>query len=135
MPPRKTPLRSKGRKAGGFGKQAELKRSGWIARKKGVNPINRERKERDRGDRVYGPYHKWISTLPCVIGGNCFGPVKGHHVKSVGARGEDFGNEVPLCVKHHDEGHTGGWKSFAAKYSIDLQERAYRLAILYPGVK
>lgn len=35
---------------------------------------------------------------------------------------------VPLCGAHHHEGHQKGWKTFEAKYHVDLRALAERLA-------
>lgn len=67
----------------------------------------------------------WVRTLPCLLAdrGGCLGIIIPAHVKTRGAGGDDVGNVVPLCVKHHDEQHHG-IQSFEAKYGLDLAARA-----------
>ena len=51
---------------------------------------------------------------PCTI---CGHPGVAHHVRSVGAGGDDVvENLMVLCQKHHVEVHTRGLTEFAAKY-------------------
>lgn len=54
----------------------------------------------------------------CVVGGNCYGPVCGHHSvrRRNLARRHDKENGVPLCKKHHSELHTIGDFRFFKKY-------------------
>lgn len=93
----------------------------------------RQKKRRDEG-LVYGDYHAWVSGLPCLLahheGHRCWFPVKGHHLSTVGSGGRDEGNEVPACVRAHDELHWSEAK-FEAKYGIDLESLAHRLEALW----
>ena len=57
--------------------------------------------------------------MPCVIPG-CDQLGEAHHVKTRGAGGSDK-DQIPMCHDHHMEGHTGGWKTFEEKYSINLR--------------
>jgi hypothetical protein len=41
---------------------------------------------------------------------------------------------VPLCSRHHGEGHQSGWRTFEAKYGVDLRRQAERLAALSPAL-
>lgn len=116
------------------------RKSGALARNKGVRKTNPERKERVRDGLVYGRYHEWVGHLPCILAGidghACRSYrdgqlVKGHHVKSVGAGGKDRGNEVPMCFTAHIEVHRGQ-KTFEEQHQIDLQSVAAALANFYP---
>ena len=78
----------------------------------------------------YGDYHKWVNGQTCIIS-HCPLPGVGHHVKTVGAGGEDWANEVPLCGIHHNEVHTIGRKTFEAKYRINLSAKAEELSYKY----
>ena len=90
-------------------------------------------RRRAKGD-VYGPYHRYVGTLPCVVGGGgCKGAVAGHHLKTVAAGGKDHGNEVPLCVPHHQTLHIGGRVLFEARFDVDLAEQADRVRQLWEG--
>lgn len=104
-------------------RKTPLKRGGRLKRSP-IKRVNRERaKARRENEKVYGPYHVWISTLPCHFASHeCIGVVKGHHVKTVATGGEDYGNEIPLCVQHHTEAHAGRWtreeqREIAAEYA------------------
>lgn len=83
----------------------------------------------------YGEYHQYIKTLRCLLEhtGECLGPVTGHHVKSIGAGGQDEGNEIPLCVQHHTEIHTLGRKTFAKRNGLDLRNECERLHRQFVG--
>ena len=85
------------------------------------------KRRRNRKPDTYGDYHRYVSKLPCVA---CSHPVRGvgHHVKSIASGGVDHANEVCLCRLHHHEIHTIGRQTFAAKYGLDLQSIAERIA-------
>ena len=83
-------------------------------------PLKRRRRKRPKHGKVYGPYHRWIKGFPCVIGVGCFGDEAGHHIRTVGAGGEDHGNEVPLCVRHHYMVHQQGRLRLSAGYGVDI---------------
>jgi len=45
--------------------------------------------------------------------------IVGHHIKSVGARGDDVpDNLMPLCVEHHNEIHHGR-STFISNYKLE----------------
>ena len=52
------------------------------------------------------------------------GRIEAHHVRVAGdgTTGKKPGDDktVPLCGVHHEEGHRIGWKSFEARYKVDL---------------
>lgn len=92
------------------------------------------------------PAHvRWVKrTFDCSIAGKhqCDGPIDPHHLTS--GEGVDrvaFGRSsdmwvVPLCRKAHDEGGTKGWKSFEARYKVDLTKIAADLWRTSPhGIK
>jgi len=113
-------------------KRGEIKRSTPMPRE------NRKRKQKRAVEGlVYGPYHRWIETLPCHIAGKhtCGGRIVGHHVKHVGNGGQDYGNEVPLCSDAHtDSGiavHTQGPDSFDTMFNVDLKSEALRYATMW----
>lgn len=75
-------------------------------------------------------YTDWIRTMPCVI---CGGWAEVAHVKSRGAGGNDLGNCVPLCRKHHQQQHDMGIKSFQAQWNVDLHDHAAWYADRWEG--
>ena len=61
--------------------------------------------------------------------------IHAHHVVSRGARGSDK-LCVPLCAKHHAEGHRTGWRTFQKRHDVDLKREArdcYALYVLEQG--
>lgn len=75
--------------------------------------------------------------MPCLLmSSECVGRTHAHHHR----KGTDGGmglkpsdrNAVNLCMRHHSEGHTIGWKAFEAKHKVDLGAEAIRLANLSP---
>lgn len=93
-------------------------------------------------ERVRSPAHlAWVREHFCaasfmslgyiVVGGLCHGRIEAHHAElpGEGAMGIKPGDDrcVPLCGKHHEEGHRIGWKSFEEKYRINLGEVAKAL--------
>jgi len=98
-----------------------------------LNPVNRERRERrKKDDDVYGSYHRYVQELPCILADRheCAAAV-GHHVKSVGAGGKDYANEVPLCLRHHEEVHRTGRETFEERHGVDLNLIAAGIAERY----
>lgn len=75
-------------------------------------------------------YVSWVRGQHCVVQG-CHRPGEPMHVRSRGAGGEDRGNVVPCCRRHHDEAHVIGHLSFAKRYQLDLQKLAGRYLRLY----
>lgn len=90
-----------------------------------IPKTNPKRKaKRAAEDVVYGSFFRYVRTLPCAVmgeGSPCIGAVDGHHMRSVGAGGQDAANTVPLCRGHHSEWHTIGPKRFDARYFNDLR--------------
>jgi len=96
-----------------------------------VRMVNQHRKKRMRRDpetghvHTYGAYHRWIKGKNCevVVIGNrqsdCEGKVTGHHMKTVGSGGRDFGNEVPLCNRHHKLIEDEGASAFQKKTGVN----------------
>lgn len=71
-------------------------------------------------------------TVGCLVCGHeSIETVELHHVRCAATSGVGLKppNEflVPLCSKHHREGHQIGWKTWQEKYEIDL---AAEVAIL-----
>ena len=66
----------------------------------------------------------WLKSWGCVVK-HCHNglPLHIHHVRSRGAGGT-WKDTLPLCRNHHREIHDTGVETFAAKYDIDLAERA-----------
>ena len=112
-------------------RQKARKHSRVMKRRKGTKragtPIpkrNRKRQRKRKADgKVYGPLHRAVCELPCFLAGHplheCLGPVKGHHVKSVGSGGTDEDGEIPACVRAHDELHWSEVK-VEQKYGVNL---------------
>lgn len=105
-----------------------LRRSGSLKRGARLRPTNPERKL-ERYARNYGDRGAIVRAMPCLLlaAGGCKGAVEAAHVKSRGAGG-DRRSLVPLCMGHHNEQHTQGAKTFAAKYEVDLSAAAARIA-------
>lgn len=94
-----------------------------------MTKVNRARlKARRKKDTAAQAELCW--DLPCVACG--IEPTdeiqtQAHHILSKGSGGTDM-HCVPLCHLHHREGHTIGWKTWQAKWGIDLKEVAAGLA-------
>lgn len=90
---------------------------------------------------------QWIRRLPCVIcrrlssdphliftaayGSYMGGPSDAAHVKTRGSGGDDIGNLIPLCRRHHQEQHRIGVRSFEDRHLVDLTYEARSFAALY----
>ncbi len=118
-----------------------IDRTAWNSTLRPGKPLKRGGRLKSRGKRwhrrkaeglVYGPYHDWMAHFPCLINVGCYPQAVGHHVKTVGAGGQDFKNEVPLCVIHHGEVHRIGRKAFERKYGLDLAAIAEQISHQYP---
>lgn len=94
-----------------------------------------------REDAGSSPKHlAWIRRLPCAVrGSDCQGPVHAHHVRSAANSGTGMKPAdrftIPVCARHHDEGHRTGWISFESKYGISLHNLATKLAAASPHLK
>jgi hypothetical protein len=101
-------------------------------------PHKRRRRKADRRKviGVYGDYHSFVSSLPCVLRGKhrCIGRVVGHHLKTVGSGGVDYANEIPCCVQAHAEMHSSEVK-VSEMYNINLRAIARGLAALYSQIE
>lgn len=81
---------------------------------------------------VLGPYHKFTQTLECWVAKSS--PIKhvcrrldpdrplidGHHDRTRGAGGLDYGNELPLCQWMHHEIHQLGRKKFEERFRVSV---------------
>jgi hypothetical protein len=118
------------------------------ARKKRVNPSNSARKRKMRKDpetgitHTYGAYHRFIKRQRCEVetrgnGNKCWRPDyqvrkglwDGHHRKRVGSGGRDYGNELPLCRRHHRMIEQEGEAKFQRKTGVDPAAAAERWRI------
>lgn len=103
--------------------------------KRSTKPIKRSPITRKKGKpkrfavRRVPEYAAWIRNGWCILGGACEGFTEAAHVRSRGAGGDDVGNLVRLCKKHHAEQHTLGIRSFQRKYCIDMKLAAETLAL------
>jgi len=102
-----------------------------------LRKYNRKRQaKRKAGDRVKGSYFRWAKTKPCtfLFRGNhrCWGGMTAHHVRSVGAGGEDFENCLPVCEGMHSEIHSSTKEEIWMRYQVDMRAEAKRLAKEYP---
>lgn len=89
-----------------------MKRGKPIARKKGLNPVNRKRRKKNSA-RAYGPKERreWVKTLHCrvaikvfALGGfsPCSGDIDQAHVGNGGmSRKADASWVFPCCNRHH----------------------------------
>lgn len=102
--------------------------------RKPMPKVNEERlKRREEQGLVYGPYHRWVETQPCILTGHQLhecefylgrSGIEGHHLKTVASGGKDAGNEVSVCAKLHDLLHQHGKTWAEARYpglSLDLE--------------
>lgn len=89
-----------------------------------------------QSERVRSPSHlAWVRGFSCLAFGRdpegCDGRIEAHHVSEDGNAGMGIkapdSEAVPLCAKHHAQGHAIGWATFAARYGIDLLAHAARL--------
>ena len=96
----------------------------------------REVTTRFKMPRVRSSTHlEWIRSLPCIVPGCRVWRLTGvhaHHVR-IGAGtalkpGDDM--TIPACYSHHSQGHDRGWKTFEAKYGLNLEACAAWLAFL-----
>ena len=68
----------------------------------------------------------WIRAQPCFLHRpECRGMrIHAHHERRGGGAGwaqkPDDRYALPLCARHHAEGHNGGWRTFERKYNCDL---------------
>ena len=92
-----------------------------------------------RVPRKHFPSHlAWLRGFVCCVHerGDCEGRIEAAHVRlgahaGMGQKPDDR-RAVPLCAHHHAEQHRIGEASFAAKYKIDLEAVADRLARVSP---
>lgn len=78
---------------------------------------------------VRDPRHlEFIRRQGCVVPGCWRGPVRAHHIRSAKTSGvglkPDDRDTVPMCDDHHHEGHDKGWRTFEARYAVDLTVEA-----------
>ncbi len=55
--------------------------------------------------------------------------IEAHHVRKgagIGLKPSDRA-AAPLCMEHHSEGHTLGWRSFEVRHGLDLTAIAAKL--------
>ena len=103
-----------------------MKRSGGLRRKTPLRQVNPQRAAKRRRE-AFGRRAVVVRTLRCLVGAGCEGAVEAAHVRSRGAGG-DRRDLIPLCSRHHREQHACGIKTFSARYGLDLQAEAARLA-------
>lgn len=130
-------------------KRTGLKRKTPLRRTGGLKRVNKGRKAR-RDAEAFGEQAELCRSLPCVVclppgssdyyqgfaaaqiecelsGGRGYGCQSDpHHIPTRGAGGVDK-DTVPLCRVHHDEWHSTGEHTFAAKYDVDLRAVAAAL--------
>lgn len=91
--------------------------------------------------RVRSQAHlKFVRGFVCAImgraGHECEGKIEAHHVSEDGNAGMGIkapdSDAVPLCSRHHAEGHRVGWETFAARYGVDLLAHAAKLWRISP---
>lgn len=80
-------------------------------------------------ERLRSPRHLvYVRSLPCSVPGCKRGDIHAHHLrKGAGtALKPSDAFTVPLCLAHHDEGHSAGWRTFEVRYGLDLSDIAAR---------
>lgn len=114
-------------------RHTELKRGGWLRRRKPMNRVNRERKAR-RSAENFGDRAPIVREMACLCHGKggeagnpCAPPMQAAHARSRGARGTRR-DLVPLCAQHHFEQHHRGIETFERLYGVDLGAEAERIA-------
>jgi hypothetical protein len=106
------------------------------AKRKMLRQPPQARRRRSRIDKC-SPHLAWIRSLRCLTGRRTCGTfTHAHHVRQCTGAGTAMKPDdrwaVPLCPSHHSEGHTGGWATFEAKYSVNLRAAAEGLAAASP---
>jgi len=130
------------KRSGPIKRKTPLKAGKPLSTKKRIRKSNPEKKRRSRADprsgrrHTYGGYHQWIKRQPCEARGDgkcdlpdyqrARGLVDGHHVKSIASGGRDYGNEIPLCRRHHIWIETYGPTKFTKKTGVDPAAAAER---------
>lgn len=99
----------------GLGRRKDLRRKTPIKKRN----VKRAKK---RYQKAFGDKAKYIRSLPCCACGAA-GPSDPHHVRSRGAGGTSA-DLAPLCRGCHREIHQIGVETFAAKWFLDLREKA-----------
>ena len=113
-----------------------LARTGRLPRRTRIKARNAKRKGSRFPKRRDPAYCAWIRTLPCTADTAwCSGRIECAHVVSRGAGGDDRGNTVPLCLRHHREQHSIGIRSFEQSFRFDLAAIAADLAGRYPAAR
>jgi hypothetical protein len=89
--------------------------------------------------RSYPRHLKFVRGFVCACfkSGACSGRIEAHHVREgasagTGIKPPDY-MAVPLCAVHHAEGHRIGWKTFEAKYAVNLLSEAEKIARVSPA--
>jgi hypothetical protein len=85
--------------------------------------------------RQRDPAHlAWLRTQPCCVPTCTNMNIQAHHVRSAANSGTGLrppdSSAVAMCRVHHHEGHSTGWRTFEAKYGIDLAALAREYALL-----
>lgn len=101
-----------------------------LKRRKRVNPVNPERREREFA-RAFGSLERcyYVSQLACVVPWcRQRGPMENAHIETGGVgRKADATKVVPACEPHHRTGPIAmhhGIETFQDEYAIDLEEAA-----------
>lgn len=108
-----------------------MQRRTRLKRRKRLNPINRERRERLRREQ-FGPQAELCRMMDCCACGER-GPSDPAHVVSRGAGGKDKANVVPLCRPCHIQQGAWGIVTFQRRKGIDMPMIAQALAFLVYG--
>ncbi len=70
----------------------------------------------------------YVRSLPCCVPDCHQRPIHAHHVRTAATAGTGMKppdtDAVPLCYAHHDEHHRIGWRTFHARYGVDLAAEA-----------
>jgi hypothetical protein len=90
-----------------------------------IAPRRADPRTRRFADKRDAAWCAMIRERCCLVAVACAGRVECAHVQSRATGGQDKGNTVPLCTRHHREQHTMGAVSFERKYSLNLADIAY----------
>ncbi len=106
-----------------------MKRTRPLVRYTRINPYNAARRA-EKFRRNYGARAEAVRDMRCLVGVGCLGPVCAAHAKArgMGGAGGDRRSLVPLCNRHHEQSHTWGKLTFEARYVLDIDNEAARIA-------
>jgi len=114
-------------------KRSPLKRETRLVRHTPIRRVNTDRLAACRAEQ-FGPCARMARRMGCCVPGCTAAPpldrIDPAHVRSRGAGGQDEGNVIPLCRRHHDEQHRRGVLTWQLDRRVDMRAEAERVARL-----